>query len=91
MAVSLGTLNFGAWLRGGLPRELAASGLLVAMALAALSLPEFRGPELMPVAVAVSALSAWMLIAGFLVPATAKGGLKRWAGGAARGAARRRS
>jgi Domain of unknown function (DUF4386) len=64
MAVSLGTLCLGAWLHGGMPRLLAASGALVALALAALSLPEFRGPDLVPVAVAVSALSAWMLAAG---------------------------
>lgn len=64
MALSLGTLCIGAWRRGGLPRPLAAGGVLVALALAALSLPEFRGPDLMPVAVAVSALSAWMLAAG---------------------------
>ena len=64
MAVSLALLCAGALQRGGMPKALAASGVLVAVALAALSLPEFRGPELMPVAVAVSALSAWMLAAG---------------------------
>jgi hypothetical protein len=64
MAVSLALLCGGAWLHGGLPRALSATGMLVAVALAALSLPEFNGPELMPVALAVTALSAWMLAVG---------------------------
>ena len=64
MAASVGTLALGALLRGGLPRWLAAMGLLSALLLAGLALPALRGPELVPVAAAVSLLSAWMLAAG---------------------------
>jgi hypothetical protein len=64
MALAMAALCGDALVHGGMPRALAASGVLVALALAALSLPEFRGPEPMPVAVAVSALSARMLAAG---------------------------
>lgn len=55
MALALGTLAVGGWRR--LPRWLAASGAGAALLLAGLPLG-------MPVAVAVSALSAWMLAAG---------------------------
>jgi hypothetical protein len=55
MALALGTLAAGGWRR--LPRGLAASGCVTALALAAI-------PADLPVAVAVSALSAWMLAAG---------------------------
>jgi hypothetical protein len=65
MAASLGILAVGAWSRGSMPRWLAGSGLVVALLLAGLSLPVFRGPELVPVAAAVSLLSAWMLAASF--------------------------
>lgn len=64
MALALGTLCLGALLRGGLPTWLASLGLLSAVALAALSLPVFGGPALVPVAAAVSLLSLWMLAAG---------------------------
>jgi Domain of unknown function (DUF4386) len=64
MACAMAVLCVGALQRGGLPRALAASGVVVALALAGLSLPEFRGPDLVPVAAAVSALSAWMLAVG---------------------------
>ena len=64
MALALATLCVGALLRGGLPRWLAGPGLLCAVALAALSLPVFGGPALVPVAAAVSLLSLWMLAAG---------------------------
>jgi len=64
MAIALGLLCIGAWRHGGLPRSLAGAGGAVAAALAALSLPVFGGPELMPVAVAVSALSLWMAVVG---------------------------
>ena len=64
MALALGVLCVGALLRGGLPRWLAGLGLLSALALAALSLPVFGGPPLVPVAAAVSLLSLWMLAAG---------------------------
>lgn len=55
MAASLGTLVLAGWRR--LPRWLAASGLASAVLLAGLPLG-------MPVALAVSALSAWMAAAG---------------------------
>ena len=67
MALALGLLCTAALRQGGrdgLPRWLAAPGLLVALALAALSLPVFGGPALVPVAAAVSALSLWMLATG---------------------------
>ena len=70
MALALGTLCAGAWLRGGLPRWLAGLGLLSALALAGLSLPVFGGPALVPVAAAVSLLSLWMLAAGVQVMRT---------------------
>ncbi len=64
MAGSVGTLAVGALLRGGLPRWLAVLGLLSALLLAGLALPVLRGPEVVPVAAAVSLLSVWMLAAG---------------------------
>lgn len=64
MAASVGTLAIGALTRGGMPRWLAALGLVAAALLAALALPVLQGPELVPVAAAVSLLSAWMLAAG---------------------------
>ncbi len=64
MAASVGLLSVGALLRGGLPRWLAGLGLLSALLLAGLALPVLRGPELVPVASAVSLLSVWMLAAG---------------------------
>jgi hypothetical protein len=64
MALSLGLLCAGAWYCGGMPRWLAGFGLLSALALAALALPAFGGPALMPVAVAVTGLTLWMLAAG---------------------------
>lgn len=67
MAASVGTLSVAALLRGGMPRSLAALGLLSALLLAGLALPVFRMPETVPVAVAVSLLSLWMLAAGVWV------------------------
>lgn len=64
MAASVGTLAVAALVRGGMPRWLAGAGVLTAVLLAALSSPVFRGPEMVPVAVAVSALSVWMAAAG---------------------------
>lgn len=64
MALALGTLAVGALRRGGLPTWIAASGLVAALALAALALPVFGGPDLMPMAVAVSLLSLWMITVG---------------------------
>jgi hypothetical protein len=67
MAASVGTLAVGALVQGGMPRWLAGFGLLSAVVLAGLALPVFGGPELVPVAVAVSLLSAWMIAAGVWV------------------------
>jgi len=64
MALSLGLLCLGALRRGGLPRWLAAAGVISALMLAALSLPALRIELHMPVAAAVSMLSLWMLCAG---------------------------
>jgi hypothetical protein len=64
MALAVGTLCVGALLRGGLPTWIAASGLVAAAALALLTLPVFGGPDVMPAAVAVSLLSAWMIATG---------------------------
>ena len=67
MAASVGTLAVGAWLHGGMPRWLAGLGAVSAVLLAGLALPVFRGPELVPVAAAVSLLSAWMMAVGVWV------------------------
>lgn len=64
MALALGTLCVGAFMKGGLPKWVALSGSAVAAALALLSLPVFGGPDIMPAAVAVSLLSLWMLALG---------------------------
>ena len=67
MAAALGTLCVAAWRDVAPPRWLCASGALVAVLLAGLPVPVFRGPELVPVSAAVSALSLWMLSAGVWV------------------------
>lgn len=67
MAASVGTLSAAALLRGGMPRALAGAGVVVALMLAALAAPEFRLPDFMPVAAAVTALSAWMMAVGVWV------------------------
>jgi len=64
MALAVGALCIGALAGGGLPRWLASFGLVAALGLAALALPVFGGPAIMPVAAAVSLLSIWMLAAG---------------------------
>jgi hypothetical protein len=64
MALSLGTLCIAALARGSMPKWLATLGVLSAALLAALSLPALRIGLHMPVAVAVSMLSLWMLCAG---------------------------
>jgi hypothetical protein len=64
MALSMGTLCAAALRSGGMPRWLAALGLASTVLLAGLLLPVFGGPELVPVAAAVSLLSLWMLAAG---------------------------
>ncbi|KNZ34016.1 MAG: hypothetical protein AD742_00815 [Methylibium sp. NZG] len=67
MAASVGVLCAGALLRGGMPRWLAGLGLVSALLLAGLALPSLRGPDLVPVAAAVSLLSVWMVAAGVWV------------------------
>jgi Domain of unknown function (DUF4386) len=67
MAASVGTFAVAALLRGAMPRWLAAFGLVCALLLAALALPVLRGPEIVPVAVAVSLLSVWMIATGVWV------------------------
>jgi hypothetical protein len=64
MALSLGTLYAAALRSGGMPRWLAVLGLASTVLLAGLLLPVFGGPELVPVAAAVSLLSLWMLAVG---------------------------
>jgi len=64
MALSLGLLAAGALRGGGLPTWAAAFGLVSAIGLGGLLLPVFGAPDLMPVAVAVSLLSVWMIALG---------------------------
>lgn len=64
MAAALAMLCVAAWRRQSLPRPVAALGLLAALLLASLLLPMFGIAAAAPVAVAVSALSLWMLAAG---------------------------
>lgn len=64
MSAAMATLGIGALRRGGLPTWLAWWAIVVSIALAALALPMFGGPSLMPVAAAVTLLTAWMLAAG---------------------------
>jgi hypothetical protein len=64
MALSLGTLCIAALRRGGLPKWLAALGAVSAALLAALTLPALRIDLQVPMALAVSMLSLWMLCAG---------------------------
>lgn len=71
MALALLTLCAAAWSGGGLPRPLAAAGLLVAALLAGLFMPALGLPAVVPVALAVTALTLWMLAIGvwcYLVP-----------------------
>ncbi len=68
MAVAMAALGLGALKNGGLPRWLAAGAVVVAAALAALTLPVLLPtvalPFVMPIAVAGSLLSLWMLATG---------------------------
>ena len=64
MALSLGLLCIGALRNGTLPRWLAAGGLVSALLLAALMLPNLRIDLPMPVAAAVTLLSLWMWCTG---------------------------
>ncbi len=61
MAGAVGTLSVAALIQGGLPRSLAALGLLVTALLGGLSLPALGVAFAPPVAIAVTALSVWML------------------------------
>ena len=64
MAASVGLLSVASWWRGGLPRWLAGLGVVSAGLLAGLALPMLRLDVQVPVALAVSVLSLWMLAAG---------------------------
>ena len=64
MPASLALPSVGGWRLGGLPRLLAAAGVVVAVLLAAMSLPAFGLPAGVPSAVAVTALALWMAAAG---------------------------
>ena len=64
MALSLGVLAVGALRGGGMPTWAAVFGLVGAVGLGALLLPLFGAPDLMPVAVAVSLVSVWMIALG---------------------------
>ena len=67
MAAALGTLCVAAWREDAMPRWLSGLGGLTALLLAALSVPVFNGPPLVPAAAAVSLLSVWMVGAGVWV------------------------
>jgi hypothetical protein len=67
MALSLGLLAIAAWRSGaasGLPRGFSATALAVALLLAGLALPSLGIAIEVPMALAVSALSLWMLALG---------------------------
>lgn len=64
MALSLGTLCVGALALRRMPVWLAVAGLVAAVLLAGLALPSLGVAVDVPAAVAVSALSLWMLAAG---------------------------
>ncbi len=64
MAAALAMLCVSAWRRQSLPKPLAALGVLAALLLASLLLPMFGIAAAAPVAIAVSALSLWMLVTG---------------------------
>jgi hypothetical protein len=60
-AIALAVLALGAFRNADVSRWLAAATLGMALLIGALSLPVFGGPELVPVAAAVSLLSLWLL------------------------------
>jgi hypothetical protein len=64
MALSVGVLCADGWRRRSLPIGLAAPGLVVALMLCALFAPALGMTSPVPVAAAVTALSAWMLACG---------------------------
>jgi hypothetical protein len=63
MALALALLCLGGWLRGGMPAWLAWPGVASAALLGAMLLPALRVPLHVPVAVAVTGLTLWMLVA----------------------------
>jgi len=64
MALSLGTLCVAALRQGGMPQWLAAMGAVSAALLAGLAIPVCGDAPVVPVAAAVSLLSARMITAG---------------------------
>lgn len=64
MAIALGALCVGALQRASMPKALSLLGVVCAALLLALFTPALGLAGFMPVAVAVSALSAWMLAVG---------------------------
>ncbi len=64
MALSVGTAMAGAWVRRSMPRWLVVLGLLSALLLLAMLLPALGLAIKVPVAVAVSVLTVWMLAVG---------------------------
>jgi Domain of unknown function (DUF4386) len=64
MALAVGTLCLGALRHGGMPRSLAALGLLSSALLAAVLLPALRVPLQVPMAAVVTLLTLWMLACG---------------------------
>jgi Domain of unknown function (DUF4386) len=64
MALSVGTAMVGAWQHRSLPRWLVALGVLSAALLSAMLLPALGIAVKVPVAVAVSVLTVWMLATG---------------------------
>lgn len=64
MAIALGLLCLGALRSGSLPRALAGFGFVSALLLFGLALPTLGLPIAPPTALAVTALSLWMLAAG---------------------------
>jgi hypothetical protein len=64
MAAAMLALLVPVWRNRSMPRVFSGSGILVALSIAALSLPIFGSPELMPIAVAVTALSVWQMAVG---------------------------
>jgi Domain of unknown function (DUF4386) len=64
MAIALLALCVGALRSRGMPTWCSWAGVVTALLLAALAMPTFGLPQIMPIAVAVTALSIWMLAAG---------------------------
>jgi hypothetical protein len=64
MALAVGLMSVGGFVKRSLPTWLVILGLTTAVALAALAAPVFGLPKFMPVAAAVSMLSLWMLATG---------------------------